>query len=86
MNDYPIKNKNFAGVFINIPKEHCEIKEQMGMTWAGIIKLGIDSIEKNKQYYKLVETIDKLARENESLRKFIKNADKKDLSSDGDIE
>lgn len=68
--------QKLVGVFMEIPKEHCEIKEQLGMKWAGIIKLGIESIEKNKKYYKLIETIDKLARENEQLRKFIKNGAK----------
>lgn len=62
-----------AGVFINIPKEYCKIKEDLGMTWAGIIKNGIESIERNKQYYKLVELIDKLSRENEKLTKLVRS-------------
>jgi len=62
-----------VGIFINVPKEYCVTKEELGMTWAGIIKNGIDAIERNKQYYKLVELIDKLSRENEKLTKLVRS-------------
>jgi hypothetical protein len=68
-----INREKLAPVFINVPKEQCHLKEELGMTWAGIIKLGLDSVEKNKQFYKMIELIDKQAREIETLKKFIRN-------------
>lgn len=71
-----VKNKErtdgLIGVFIEIPKDYGQIKEDLGMTWAGIIKLGIESIEKNKQHSRMVDLIANQAKEIEILKRTIR--------------
>lgn len=74
-----MKNKErkdgFIGVFIEIPKNYGQTKEELGMTWAGIIKLGIEAVEKNKRLASLVDTLDKYAKENYKLKQLLKNGE-----------
>lgn len=61
---------------INISDEIVNRKISSGISYAKLVQMGLESVERNERYFNMIELIDKQSKEIERLENFIKTNNK----------